>query len=296
MSGGPARGRENALGQFLRARREQVTPESSGIPDLGRRRVPGLRREELALLAGVSSDYYTRLEQGRDLHPSDEVLDALARALRLEEAATAHLHQLGRPRTRPHRRRRPESVDHGIVELMHTWALTPAFVLGRRTDVLTANPLAGALWGGFRSGGNLLRTVFLDAGATTTVNDWHQIAADAVASLRSSAGSDLDDPQLTTLVGELSLKNEDFRGLWARHDVRGKADGIKSFHHPLVGTLTLAYNSLRLPEPGQTLVALHAKFHSPDDQALRLLESLVTAETSTTAPDTSEAQDSTDRR
>jgi transcriptional regulator with XRE-family HTH domain len=267
----------NALGEFLRARREQVSPAQAGVPDYGRRRVPGLRREELALLAGVSVDYYIRLEQGRDHHPSAEVIGALARALDLDVPAASHLHQLARPpRPRP-RRARPESVRPPIQQLLGLWAATPAFVLGRRADVLAANSLAPALWAGFRPGQNLLRALFLDPAATLALPGWDQIATDAVASLRASAGADLDDPGLTALVGELSLKSGEFRRRWARHDVRHAADGIKHFRHPLAGDLALSYESLALTDPGQTLVVYHAAPDSPTSQALSLLASLTTS-------------------
>jgi transcriptional regulator with XRE-family HTH domain len=279
--------RPNALGQFLRARREQVSPGQAGIPDYGRRRVPGLRREELALLAGVSVDYYIRLEQGRDHHPSAEVLNALARALRLDDTATCHMHELAQPaRTRPRRARRPESVRPSVRQLLDLWASTPAFVLGRSTDVLAANALAAALWGGFRAGGNLLRAVFLDPAAPATLPGWDQIATDAVANLRASAGADLDNPGLTALVGELCLKSAEFRRRWARHDVRRRADGTKHFHHPLVGDLALSYESLALTDPGQTLVVYHAGHGSPDNQALSLLASLTSPSPDPAAPGT----------
>jgi transcriptional regulator with XRE-family HTH domain len=266
----------SALGQFLRARREQVSPGQAGIPDHGRRRVPGLRREELALLAGVSVDYYVRLEQGRDHHPSAEVLTALARALRLDEAAAAHLHQLARPAPPRRRRSRPqEQVRPAIRELLDLWAVTPAIVLGRHADVLAANPLGPALWGGFRPGQNLLRAIFLDPAAPHTLPAWDQIATDAVASLRANAGADLDDPRLTSLVGELSLKSGEFRRRWASHHVRRAAGGIKHFHHPLVGDIALSYESLVLPDPGQALVVYHATPDSPGSQALSLLAGLI---------------------
>jgi transcriptional regulator with XRE-family HTH domain len=266
-------GRHNALGQFLRARREQVRPEEVGVPDFGRRRVPGLRREELALLAGISIDYYIRLEQGRDQHPSEHVLGALARALQLDDAANAHLHRLARPA--PHRRRSPrraERVPPGVLQLLESWPLTPAFVLGRYTDVLGANRLAGALHPAFAPGRNLLRDVFLDPASHETFVEWNKIATDAVASLRTSAGADLDDPRLAELIGELSLKSGDFRRLWARHHVRDKTDGIKMFRNPLVGELKLGYESFSVHSTaGQTLVVHHAEPGSTDEQALSLL-------------------------
>lgn len=156
---------ENGIGRFLRARRELVRPEDVGLPDLGRRRVPGLRREELALLAGVSADYYMRLEQGRDQHPSEQVLEALARVLLLDDDATAHLHELARPA--PRRRRaatRPERVPPELQRLLDTWSQTPAFALGRRMDVLASNALADVLYRGFTKGNNLARVFFGGSG------------------------------------------------------------------------------------------------------------------------------------
>ncbi|WP_242666083.1 MULTISPECIES: helix-turn-helix transcriptional regulator [Parafrankia] len=277
---------KNTLGQFLRARREQVGPASLGLPDHGRRRVRGLRREELALLAGMSVDYYVRLEQGRDQNPSEHVLDALATVLRLDDAETAHRHQLGRPR--PHRRRalpRVERVSPALLSLLSLWPNTPALVLGRRTDVLAANILAAALSPGFGRGQNLVRSVFLDPGSRETFPDWERIAADCVASLRGAAVDDLNDPLLTELVGELSLKSETFRQLWARHHVRERASGTKRFAHPLVGELTLRYESFGVNSaPGQVLVVHHTAHGSADEQALALLSSLVAGSTPADRP------------
>jgi transcriptional regulator with XRE-family HTH domain len=230
---------DNRIGEFLRARRGLVRPEHAGIPVTApnRRRVTGLRREELAMLAGVLFHYYVRLEQGREQHPSDQVLEALARALRLDDDAAAHLHELARPAPRRRSRRaRPERVRPGLLQMMRAWPHSPAFVTGRRMDVLAANRLASALNPGCAAGGNLARSIFLDeAAARELCRNFEDVAAETVASLRASAGLDLDDPQLVDLVGELSLKSDLFRRLWARHDVRAKADGDKSFVHPIVG-------------------------------------------------------------
>jgi transcriptional regulator with XRE-family HTH domain len=267
---------DNRIGQFLRARRERLRPEEVGLPDFGRRRVPGLRREELATLAGVSADYYVRLEQGRERHPSEQVLDALARALELDDDATAHLHELARPAKRRRRTAaRPERVRPELQQLMEAWPHTPAFVMGRHMDVLAANPLAAALHGGFARGENLVRLVFLDPEARELYPDWDEIALDTVAVLRASVGPDLDDTRLTELVGELSLKSEQFRRLWARADVREKKHGIKRYVHPLVGELILRYQSFAVAgKPGQVLVVYHAEPGSPTEQALALLSSM----------------------
>jgi transcriptional regulator with XRE-family HTH domain len=267
---------DNRIGQFLRARRERVRPEDVGLPDCGRRRVPGLRREELATLAGVSADYYVRLEQGRERHPSEQVIDALARALQLDDDATAHLHELARPA--PRRRRaakRTERVRPELLRMMEAWAHTPAMVTGRHLDVLAANALCTVLHGGFASGNNLVRTLFLDPAARERYPDWDAVAKDTVAALRASVGPDLDDPHLTDLVGELSLKSDRFRSLWARHDVREKTHGTKRFVHPQVGELTLQYEMFAVAgSSGQLLAVYHAEPGSPTEQALALLASL----------------------
>jgi transcriptional regulator with XRE-family HTH domain len=271
---------DNRIGQFLRARRELVQPEDVGIEAFGRRRVPGLRREELAMLAGVSVDYYVRLEQGRERHPSEQVLDSLARALQLDDTAARHLQELARP---PARRRRPsirpQRVRRGVERLMDGWSHTPAMVYGRCMDVLAANSLADAVHGRPLRGENALRSIFLDAGARDFYADWEEVARDTVAWLRALAGADLDDPRLTELVGELSLKSEEFRRLWARHDVREKTSGTKRFVHPVVGELSLGYESFAIGgAPGQVLVVYHAEPGSRNEQALALLASVAAGE------------------
>jgi transcriptional regulator with XRE-family HTH domain len=263
----------NRLGEFLRARRALVTPDDVGLPDLGRRRVAGLRREELALLAGVSVDYYVRLEQGRDTHPSEQVLDALARALCLDDDAVAHLHDLARPAPRRRRpRERPERVRPGVLRLLESWSSIPAFVLGRRMDVLAFNALAGMLHDGFATERNMVRLVFLDPAARDTFPDFDAVAQETVATLRAAAGADLDDPRLAELVGELSLKSDEFRRLWARHEVREKASGVKRMLHPMVGELVLGYETLRVNDaPEQLVVGYHAEPGSASERALALL-------------------------
>src|SRR5580693_8624401 len=200
----------NALGTYLHARREQVRPEDAGVPDQRNRRVPGLRREEVAFLAGVSSDYYVRLEQGRDKNPSEQVLLSIARALQLDEDATAYLQQLARPANRRRKRsRKPEKVTDSIRDLIEGWPLTPAYVHGRYMDVLAANRLAASLSPLLRPGRNAILDAFTEP--------------------------EVDDPRLVELVGELSLRSDRFRTLWARQDVRHKSTGISLFQHPLVG-------------------------------------------------------------
>ncbi|MEU8004173.1 helix-turn-helix domain-containing protein [Catellatospora sp. NPDC049111] len=216
-------GKAGSLGEYLRARRELILPGEVGLPAHGRRRVPGLRREELALLAGISADYYLRLEQGRDRHPSAQVLDALARALRLDLEAAAHLRRLARPG--PAGRRRPERVPVGIRQLAGSWTDTPAFVHGRLLDVLFANSMATVLAPIYAVGVNLLRAVFLDSSVPALYPASEALAADAVAGLRSRIGAELDGPELTELVEELSAGSELFRRLWARHDVAARTGG-----------------------------------------------------------------------
>jgi transcriptional regulator with XRE-family HTH domain len=270
--------RENALGEFLRARRGLVAPEDAGIEPGPRRRVAGLRREEVAQLAGVSADYYVRLEQGRERNPSAQVVDALARALNLEEDAVAHLHKLARPQTRGRRAPRRERVSPNLMQMLHAWPNTPAVVLGRTLTVLAHNPLGKALFDGHAYSGDLVRLVFLDPDARDFYPEWDRVAVNTVAGLRSSAGLDPDDPALVETVGELSVKSAEFRRLWARHDIRQKTHETKRFRHPLVGELTLTYESLTVNSaPGQQLVVYQAAPGSASEEALALLGSLAAA-------------------
>jgi transcriptional regulator with XRE-family HTH domain len=258
------------LGEFLRSRRARLQPQDVGLPDHGRRRVPGLRREELAQLAGVSVDYYVRLEQGRDIQPSDSVLDAIATALRLDDAERAHLFTLVRPRKRA-RRRPSERVRGPVRELVERMEF-PAFVLGRRMDVLAANAAATALLCGMHER-NMVRYFFLDEGARSLYPEWEAVAADSVAHLRLTAAEDPDDAQLVELIGELSVHSPAFRQLWARHDVKAKTFGVKRFEHPQVGPLDLHYETLKLPDAGQSLVT-YTPCDARSETALHLLATL----------------------
>ena len=263
------------LGDYLRARRALVRPGSVGLPVNGVRRVAGLRREEVAMLAGISSDYYLRLEQGRDRHPSIEVLEALARVLGLDQAATEYLLGLATPRTR-HRRRRPrrETVPTGILQLLDVLGL-PAFVEGRYFDVLAANGLARSLLPTLQVGQNRLRAVFLDPAEQALYPDWDQATARLVANFRASVGSDADDPRVVQLVGELSLSSERFRRLWARHDVQSREGMPARIHHPHVGDLTLNKEKLAIGgAEGQLLVIYHAEPRTRSAEKLALLASL----------------------
>lgn len=263
-----------ALGDFLRARRERLRPQDVGLPPGARRRVPGLRREEVALLAGISAEYYLRLEQGRDRHPSDQVLDSIAHALRLGRDARLHLRELARPADAGEREAPgSEQVGEGIRTLLDTWTATPALVHGRHLTTLAANPMAVALSPFFAPGTNTLRAAFLEPEMRAFYRDWDEMTAKAVAYLRSLAGSRAADPPLAGLIGELARDSERFRALWARQDVRRRTSGTTRLMHPLAGPLELRYEKLALPgAPGQMLVTYHAEPGSRSEDRLRLLE------------------------
>jgi transcriptional regulator with XRE-family HTH domain len=269
MSEGP-----NPLGDFLRARRELITPEQVGIPVLGVRRVPGLRREEVAMLAGISADYYLRLEQGRDRNPSGQVLESLARVLGLDDDATVYLLRLGTDKPRRLRRRpRKENVPAGIAMLVATLPL-PAFVEGRYFDVLAANPLATALSPRLAVGANRLRDVFLDPAERELYPDWPADTERLVAGFRESVGPDTDDPRFVELVGQLSLASPRFRQLWGRHDVRVREGAPMRVEHPQVGALRLNREKLGIGgAAGQMLVIYHPDPGSGDADKLALLAS-----------------------
>lgn len=269
------------LREFLRSRRARLRPDEIGLTGAsGGRRVPGLRREELAALAGVSVDYYVRLEQGRNLNPSDAVLDSIARALRLSDAERAHLFHLARSSRESRRRapRRPQRVSPATYQLLETLdlAVSPALLLGRRMDVLAANQLGRALICDFNAlparHRNYARFMFLDGNARDLHPDWATIAAETAAALRLDAGRYPDDPDLSALVGELSVKSGDFRRWWADHQVLARTSGTKRYHHPVVGDLAVTYQALKLPEdPDQTLFVYTAASGTPAHTALRLL-------------------------
>jgi transcriptional regulator with XRE-family HTH domain len=264
----------NTLGEYLRARRELVTPESVGLPQLGVRRTPGLRREEVAMLAGISADYYLRLEQGRDRNPSVQVLESLARVLQLDDTGTAYLLSLGREKPRQTRRRpRKETVQPGIAKLLGSIDL-PAFVEGRYFDVLAANPLAAAISPRLVAGGNRLRDVFLDPAEQALYPDWDRATANVVAGFRKSVGTDTDDPRFIELVGELSLASDRFRSLWARHDVGVYRGSGVVLDHPQVGRITLNREKLAINgSEGQILAIYHADAGSDNAEKLALLAS-----------------------
>lgn len=261
---------DNRLGSYLRARRELVTPEQAGIRAGGNRRVPGLRREEVAMLAGISTDYYLRLERGRDRNPSAQVLEAVGRVLRLDEVERTYLLGLATPRRRARSRRRPEHVPARLHELLATIGL-PAFIEGRAFDVLASNDLAVAFSPRLRPGENRLRSLLLDPEEQAFHRDWAGAAAAFVSALRRQVGDDVDDPRFVELVGELSLASEHFRALWARHDVRRLEGGTAVVDHPVVGELRLHRD--KLPVDEVILVVYYADAGSDSEQKLRLLAS-----------------------
>jgi transcriptional regulator with XRE-family HTH domain len=262
------------LGEYLRARRELVDPAAAGLPVVGIRRTPGLRREEVATLAGISADYYLRLEQGRDRNPSPQVLQSLARVLGLDATATQYLLSLPAAPPPAPRRVRRRAVPAGIRQLLAVIGL-PAFVEDRMFDVLAANQLATALSPCLTPGANRLRSVFLDPAERDLYPDWEQATAGLVASFRASIGTDISDPLIVQLVGELSLASERFRRLWARHDVQTLEGAPVRLDHPQVGDLTLSREKLAVGgAEGQLLVIYHAQPGTSTAEKLALLASL----------------------
>lgn len=260
--------RENSLGEYLRARRELVSPAAVGLPDGRRRRVSGLRREEVAMLAGISSDYYLRLEQGRNRNPSVQVLESIARVLQLDESSLEYVLELSttKPRAR-HAPRRRETVTPRIAELVRSINM-PAFVTGRYMDVLVSNPMALALSPVLRPGENLLRAVFLG-----TDERLHFDRPEMVAMFRKRVGSDLEDPRVVQLVGELSAASDAFRQAWARHDVQPARGGTVRVDHPQVGPMELNLSKLAVDETGDQLLVMYhpAGKHSESTERLTLL-------------------------
>jgi transcriptional regulator with XRE-family HTH domain len=265
----------NELGDHLRARRGQVTPADAGLPAVGPRRVPGLRREEVAMLAGVSADYYVRLEQGRERRPSAQVVEALAGALRLDDDARAHLFRLAGLSPRERGAAVPDRVDPSLLQLMDAWPGNPAIVYNRAYDVLASNVLADALFHDWAHSRNLMHVVFTDPAARGFYRDWHEVARNSVAGFRLGLGAAPDDPRVRRVLAELLERSPEFAELWARHDARGKALERKRFRHRDVGDLTLTMQTFDVrSNPGQELVVYHAEPGSDGAAALALLGSL----------------------
>ncbi|TXS07950.1 helix-turn-helix transcriptional regulator, partial [Streptomyces sp. wa22] len=278
------------LTQFLRRCRDRIDPESLGLPERGAyRRVPGLRREEVAQLAGVSTDYYIRLEQGRNITPSDSVLDAVADALRLDDAERTHLHDLVKAKPGRRARRAAPGVQRarpGLLRLLDSFNDHAAFILGRRGDILAINHLCRVLIADFDAmpyrERNLTRWIVLTPEARALYPDWEQIAAEMTAILRLDAGRYPDDARTAELVGELTMKSEHFRRWWDDHKVLTRTHGQKRFNHPLVGELTIDYQALTPPgEDGQTLFLYMPAPDRTSQEAWRLLADWNTP----TAPD-----------
>ncbi|MFF2747422.1 helix-turn-helix transcriptional regulator [Kitasatospora sp. NPDC058048] len=286
-----------SLGEYLRTRRALLTPEDAGLPPTGRRRVPGLRREEVAELVGLSTDYYVRLEQGRADRPSDEVLDAIGRALRLGPAERAHLYDLARPprraaegtagrvaggsagRAAGRAPGRSEALRPALWRVVEAMADTPALVMNDRNDVLAWNRTAAVLIADFPRlpprERNMARRLFLDPDAREVHLDWAEAARTTVGILRMAAGRRPHDPELVRLLGELSLGSQEFRTLWAGRHVHEKSHGRKRFHHPAVGEVALDYETFRAPGTAHHLLVVYtAAPGSRAEEALVLLGAL----------------------
>jgi transcriptional regulator with XRE-family HTH domain len=262
----------NELGDFLRARRSRLSPADAGIAVYGHRKVAGLRREEIAVLAGVSADYYTRLEQGRERHPSAQVLDALSRALDLDDETAEHLYRLAG--TSPGHSPAPvrEVVSPALLQLMDHYTSTPAFVINRTLDVLATNAIADALFSPFAVADNLLRMTFLDPAGRKFYAAWNRAAQAGVANLRVAAGHDPRDPRLLELVATLSAASEEFTAMWTAQDIRGKTQDAKELLHPEVGPLSLTYQAFDVRNaPGQQLIIYQAEPGSTSAEAIILL-------------------------
>lgn len=284
------------LGGFLKSRRAALRPEEVGItPYPTRRRVSGLRREELAMLANVSITHYTRLEQGRATSVSDGLLEAIARTLRLTDDETVHLKDLARPAAAPSRTAPPRAahVSASARQLLAAMTDVPALVMDRRNDVLAWNQLGHALLAGHlapespdtpATRPNLTRMLFLDKQYRALYANWHDQAQLAVASLRLVAGRHSDDRSLAGLVGQLTMNCDEFAALWARHPVRTCTSGVKYLRHPLVGSVELSFENLIIPgTSGQHLITYTAEPGSPSDAALRILGSATAPVTQDTA-------------
>ncbi|WP_137722889.1 helix-turn-helix domain-containing protein [Prescottella subtropica] len=271
---------QSEISTFLRSRRARVQPADLGLPaGTGARRTPGLRREEVAAVAGVSVDYYTRLEQGRERNPSEAVLAALARTLLLDSGEREHLFRIA-AHTGNHARAQKDSlpscgVRPAIRQLLGTLGSSPAYVLSRTNDVLASNPAGTALLAGLdqwpAERRNTIRYIFLHPTARTLFADWNAIADGAVAHLRAMAGIAPDDRDLSDLIHELCIKSEEFPRIWGRHDVRRLSTGRKLFDHPKVGRMDLTYEVLDVSDAQQRLVVYQAEPGTPDDDAMRLL-------------------------
>lgn len=262
------------IGEFLQARRTRVSPDSFGLPTSGRRRVQGLRREELAMLAGVSVDYYTRVEQGRAESVSDSVLSAIADVLGLDDVERAHLLLLARP-PREDSAMPEQHVRSGVRILLDSMRDVPAFVAGRWQEILATNALGAAvLPAGLSTGSNSARFVFLDPQSRDYYLDWDEVAADTAATLRWETGVHPGDPVLARLIGELSIASPAFTHLWAQQDVQVKSHGTKRVLHPSVGFLVLDYETLVLPDDSDQILVTYLARDESTTAAVDVLRDL----------------------
>ncbi|MFJ9080393.1 helix-turn-helix transcriptional regulator [Streptomyces sp. NPDC102278] len=265
----------NDLGDFLRAHRARLRPGDVGLASHGRRRVAGLRREEVAVLAGMNTDYYARLEQGRERSPSAQILEVIGDALCMDVEAREHLYRLAGAVPDGHRAPPRETAAVMLRQLLDGFTGTPAFVLNPATDFLAANALADALFSPFREVDNLARMIFLDPAARAFFTHWDRAAEAVVAGLRQATGVDPRYPRLPELVGFLGEASEEFAALWSSHTVYGKSRDAKDLVHPEVGPLSLTYHAFDVRGAvGQQVVIYHAEPESPSAQALSLLGSL----------------------
>jgi transcriptional regulator with XRE-family HTH domain len=266
------------LGAFLRARRQVTTVDQAGLPQVGdRRRTPGLRRDEVAMLAGMSVDYYTRLEQGRERSPSDQVLDALAQVFQLDSEATKHLYHIARPMMckRLNTAGRAAQVSPNVLRFVEGCDHALAFVVNRRWDVLAENSPTAGLYAGLAYGDNLLRLQFLNPASREFYPDWEQEAWFKVAHLRAVTGPDCDDTSIRELVEELSAGSKEFRRIWARHDVQTKTNPSVRFQHRVVGGMTFQFELFDITsDPGQKLIVGQAEPGTPSELALAKLSTL----------------------
>lgn len=278
---------------FLRTRRDRITPEQAGIVTGGRRRLPGLRREEVAMLAGMSSDYYAKMERGNLAGVSPEVLDALARALRLDDAETEHLHDLARAANPSPSRRRARPAQSTIRPSLQRFldAITgaPAWIVNQRADILATNPLARALLAPMLDDpdtrNNSARFIFLSPAARTFYPQWEHAADASAANLRTAAGRNPRDKALSDLIGELATRSDAFSRRWSAHDVRLHRTGTKHIDHPAVGDLEFVYEGVELPDhPGWMMFAYTSAAGSPTEERVKLLGSLAATQADAQAP------------
>jgi transcriptional regulator with XRE-family HTH domain len=264
-----------SLAEFLSTRRKAVQPGDVGLPTNGRRRVAGLRRDEVALLAGISVEYYQRLEQGRDRNPSEPVIHGIARALQLDGDAARYLRDLATRRESGRRRRgvRPDpQVNPAVRHLIDSWTLTPAQICRTQTlTVVASNRMALALSPLFAPGHNSLRALFFEPEMRKFFRNWDELAAATVPYLRSLLGADRDDPELVELISDLSSVSAHFRRLWERHEVKRRPHGLMLINHPQLGPMDLHYQQMVLPDTGQLLVPYWADPGSPSEEKLRVL-------------------------